>query len=93
MAKIDITISSLVNQNGKSELLLRVNVNRNVRLRVKSGIYVYHNRFKNGAIALPRAEDGKGTRKEMLEASNSLSNLIVSIINFCEAHTEAFECV
>ncbi|WP_308764953.1 phage integrase SAM-like domain-containing protein [uncultured Bacteroides sp.] len=88
MAKIDITISSLVNENGKSELLLRVNVNRNVRLRVKSGIYVYPNRFKNGAIALPRAEDGKGTRKEMLEASNTLSNLTISIINFCEAHTD-----
>lgn len=88
MAKIDITISSLVNENGKSELLLRVNVNRNVRLRVKSGIYVYPNRFKNGAIALPRAEDGKGTRKEMLEANNTLSNLTVSIINFCEAHKD-----
>ena len=60
MAKVDVNISSLVNGNGKSELLFRVNVNRNIRLRVKSGIFVYPNRFKNGGIVLPRAEDGKG---------------------------------
>lgn len=88
MAKIDISISSLINGSDKSELLFRVNVNRSTRIRVKSGIYVYPNRFKNGTIVLPRAEDGKGTRKEMLEASNTLSILIVSIINFCEAQKE-----
>ena len=86
MAKVDVNISSLVNGNGKSELLFRVNVNRNIRLRVKSGIFVYPNRFKNGGIVLPRAEDGKGTRKEMLDANTTLSNLIVSIINFCETN-------
>lgn len=86
MAKINISISSLVNGNGKSELLFRVNVNRNIRLRVKSGIFVYPDRFRNGTIVLPRAEDGKGTRKEMLEANNTLSNLIVSIINLCETN-------
>lgn len=88
MAKIDVSISSLVNGSGKSELLFRVNVNRDIRLRVKSSIFVYPNRFKNGAIVLPRAEDGKGTRKEMLEASNTLSNLTVSIINFCETQKD-----
>ncbi|WP_042369425.1 site-specific integrase [Bacteroides neonati] len=86
MAKIDVSISSLVNGSGKSELLFRVNVNRDIRLRVKSGIFVYPNRFKNGVIVLPRAEDGKGTRKEMLDASTTLSNLTVSIINFCETN-------
>lgn len=86
MAKVDVNISSLVNGNGKSELLFRVNVNRNIRLRVKSGIFIYPNRFKNGGIVLPRAEDGKGTRKEMLDANTTLSNLIVSIINFCETN-------
>ena len=35
---------------------------------------------------MPRAEDGKGTRKEMLDANTTLSNLIVSIINFCETN-------
>ena len=55
-------------------------------MRVKSGIFVYPNRFKNGGIVLPRAEDGKGTRKEMLDANTTLSNLIVSIINFCETN-------
>lgn len=86
MAKIDVSISSLVNGGGKSELLFRVNVNRDVRLRVKSGIFVYPNRFRNGTIVLPRSEDGKSTRKEMLEANTTLSNLTVSIINFCETN-------
>lgn len=86
MAKIDISISSLVNGSGKSELLFRVNVNRDIRLRVKSGIFVYPNRFRNGTIVLPRSEDGKGTRREMLDANTTLSNLTVSIINFCETN-------
>lgn len=86
MAKININLSSLVDDLGKSEILFRVNVNRNIRIRVKSGIFVYPNRFKNGVITLPRLEDGKGTRKNMLDASIMLSNLTIAIINYIETN-------
>lgn len=86
MAKININLSSLVDDLGKSEILFRVNVNRNTRIRVKSGIFVYPNRFKNGVITLPRSEDGKSTRKNMLDASIMLSNLTTLIINYIETN-------
>ena len=89
MAKINITLSSLINDSGKSEILFRININRDIRIRVKSGIFVYPNRFKNGAITLPRLEDGKGTRKNMLEASIALANLTTTIINFIETSKNA----
>lgn len=84
MAKIEVNISSLVNSNGKSELLFRISINRNNRFRIKSGIYVYPDRFKDGEIKPQRAEDKDGRRKEMLNASEKLSVLKTIIINECE---------
>lgn len=84
MAKIDISLSSLIDDNGKSEILFRVNVNRNNRIRVKSGLFVYPNRFKDGEIKPPRIEDGNGRRKETVEVQEKTSTLITRIINYCE---------
>lgn len=88
MAKIETYISSLINDSGKSELLFRVTVTRTNRFRVKSGIFAYPERFKNGEIKPQRAEDKEGRRKEMLTAIEKLSSLRVFIGGCCEQNKE-----
>lgn len=88
MAKIEVNISSQVNEIGKSELLLRISVNRNNRFRVKSGIYVYPERFKSGVIKPQRSEDKEERRKQMLDADEKLSRLRSLIISSCEGDPE-----
>lgn len=45
MATITRSLSSKVNGNGESEIMLRLSVSRDLRLRLKSGIFVDPSRF------------------------------------------------
>lgn len=78
----------MVNENGKSEILFRITVNRYSRFRVKSGIYIYPERLKNGEIKPQRAEDGDGRRSQMIKAGETLSILKNIIINSCEKNPD-----
>lgn len=48
--------SSKVNGNGESEIMLRLSVSRDLRLRLKSGIFVEPSRFREGKFIMPRAD-------------------------------------
>lgn len=88
MAKIYTTISKVINDSGKSEILFRVNVSKINQPRIKSGIFVYPERFADGAITAQRAEDREGRRKEMLDASEKLGYLKIHINSLCEQNKD-----
>ena len=48
MATITRSLSSKVNANGEAEIMLRLSVSRELRLRLKSGIFVEATRFRDG---------------------------------------------
>ena len=56
MATITRSLSSKVNGNGESEIMLRLSVSRDLRLRLKSGIFVEPSRFRDGKFIMPRAD-------------------------------------
>ena len=56
MATITRSLSSKVNGNGESEIMLRLSVSRDLRLRLKSGIFVDPSRFRDGKFVMPRAD-------------------------------------
>lgn len=54
MATITTSLSSRVDARGKSEILLRFVGGRGIVLRGKSGIYIRPERWKDGAVVIPR---------------------------------------
>ena len=55
MATIKRYISPKVDKRGMSEIFFRISLTKNVKYRVKSGIYINATRFKDGEIIKPRA--------------------------------------
>ena len=57
MASIKRYISSKVEGNGRSEIMFRLSLSKDIKLRLKTGIYIEPSRFnpKTGAISKPRA--------------------------------------
>ena len=54
MAKITGSLSSKVDARGKSEILLRFVAGRDHIFRIHSGLYIRPDRFKDGAVVIPR---------------------------------------
>lgn len=54
MATIQRSLSTKVNDNGKSEIMLRLSLSKNDKIRIKSGIFVLASRFKDGAFFTKR---------------------------------------
>ena len=54
MATITASLSSRVDARGKSEILLRFVGGRDMVIRTKSGIFVRPERWKDGAVVIPR---------------------------------------
>lgn len=82
MASIKRTISAKTDQTGKAEVLLRISIDRNHKQRIKSGIFIPANRFRDGEIIKPRAN-----RKEadaLTQIENSLVELERMIISLCQ---------
>ncbi len=48
MATITRSLSSKVNGNGESEIMLRLTVSRELRLRLRSGVFIEPSRFRDG---------------------------------------------
>lgn len=71
MATITRTLSSKVNGNGESEIMLRLTISRDLRLRLKSGIFTDPARFKNGKFIMPRAD-----RKTLVSLQQLNDNLV-----------------
>lgn len=86
MASIKRTISSKVDGNGRAEILLRLTLSRELRLRLKSGVFVSINRFKAGKISYPRMASEETTFLRKIQ--NTLESLESEIFNACEVNSQ-----
>ena len=74
MSKFSYNISSVSDQNGDSEIMIRIYVSREQRFRIKSGIRVNNKRWgKKNDINLPLVDGPE--RDELLEKRNRLKAL------------------
>ena len=81
MATITRSLSSKVNGNGESEIMLRLSVSRDLRLRLKSGIFVEPSRFRDGKFVMPRAD--RKTLANLQTISDNLVSLESRLVSLC----------
>lgn len=83
MATITATLSTKADGNGENEILLRVNISKNQRARVKSGIKVNPKRWNavNGSIYAAKAIFEEKT--DLLNKKSELDELKARIIKLC----------
>lgn len=81
MAIIRRSLSKKINGNGKSEILLRVNSGRGTQIRLKSGIFISPERFKNGDIVKPRFNQSEVN--ELRDLENRLYSIEKYLIDVC----------
>lgn len=86
MATITRTLSKKINSSGKAEILLRVSVTGNTKLRIKSGVFVDVSRFRNGALIAPRS--GQQAHEEYNIASKLLRDVENAIIDYCNTYRD-----
>ncbi len=74
MSKFTYNLSSVSDQNGESEIIMRIYVSRDLRFRIKSGIRVSSKRWgKKNEINLPLIDGPE--REELIEKRNRLKGL------------------
>lgn len=81
MASVKSSLSSRVDGDGRAEILLRVTVGRGAQFRIKSGIRVRPDRWRDGAIIMPRGNRAEAA--ELVETDARLRDLTGRIIRFC----------
>ena len=69
MAKITESLSSKIDARGKSEILLRFVAGRDFIFRLHSGIYIRPDRFKDGAVVIPRLAGPEQTELRQIRAT------------------------
>ena len=79
MATITATLSSRVDARGKSEILLRFVGGRDFIIRVKSGIHVRPERWKDGAVVIPRLAGAE--QRELKETRAELERLTAFLLD------------
>ena len=79
MATITRSLSSKVNGNGESEIMLRLTVSRELRLRLRSGVFIEPSRFRDGNFIMPRAD--RKTLAKLQIISDNLSSLECRLIS------------
>ena len=67
-----------------SEIFFRISLTKNVKYRVKSGIYINATRFKDGEIIKPRANQKeivllRGIERSLEEIENALLDFFVTV--------------
>lgn len=82
MATIKREISSKINGNGKSEIIIRISVCRGVQPRIRSGLFITPARFKDGEFIKPRANQKEASEIRAVEAE--LVSLEQFVLNLCE---------
>jgi len=87
MASIKRTISAKTDKTGKAEVLLRISIDRNHKQRIKSGIFIPTNRFRDGEIIKPRAN--RKEAEELTSIENSLIELERLILSLCQQNDSA----
>lgn len=81
MATFVRTLSAKTDSKGRAEILLRISISRECRLRLKTGIHVPVARFKNGQIIKPRAN--RIEAEELNNLENELTDLEQFITALC----------
>lgn len=82
MASIKRYLSSKVEGNGRSEIQLRLSLTKDIKLRLKSGIYIKPSRFNAGTIVKPRANQEEIA--ELKELERKIRDLEDYIYALCE---------
>lgn len=67
MAVIRRTLSTKVDGNGNAEILLRFNITRDYRVRLKSGFFLPPARWKNDQFVIPRADPIEAARIRQMD--------------------------
>ncbi len=84
MAKIQRSLSTKVNDNGKSEIMLRLSLSKNDKIRIKSNIFVLASRFKDGTFIKSRANQHEIA--ELRDTEDRLISLERFLIGLSETH-------
>lgn len=82
MASIKRYLSSKVEGNGRSEIQFRLSLTKDIKLRLKSGIYIKPSRFNAGTIVKPRANQEEIA--ELKELERKIRDLGDYIYALCE---------
>lgn len=82
MASIKRYLSSKVEGNGRSEIQFRLSLTKDIKLRLKSGIYIKPSRFNTGTIVKPRANQEEIA--ELKELERKIRDLEDYIYALCE---------
>lgn len=67
MAVIRRSLSTKVDGNGNAEILLRFNITRDYRLRLKSGFFLSPARWKKDQFIIPRADPNEAARLRQMD--------------------------
>lgn len=84
MASITRRLSTRVDATGKAEILLRVSISRDNKQRIKSGMFVKAERFKDGCFIKPR--NNKKEAAELIKLENDLVDFERFIIGLCQEY-------
>ena len=81
MATITRNITKGKNPSGKSELLLRLCVSRNLVMRIKTGLWMDPERFDKGTFIMPK---DSAARAELRSIENRIVDIERFLIDLCE---------
>lgn len=82
MASIKRTLSAKTDKTGKSEIMLRLSIDRDHKQRIKSGIFITSSRFRDGEIIKPRAN--RKEVEELTRIENTVIELERFLISLCQ---------
>lgn len=89
MAKVTRSLSSKTDANGKSEILIRLNVSRTKQIRLRSNIFIAPSRInKDGDIVMPRIKSRDYHEVSMI--FKELQQLEVMLTDLCVNEREEF---
>ena len=81
MATIKRALSAKTNPSGRAEIMLRVSVSHSVSHRIKSGLFIKKELFKDNKFSNPRDPELK---KEVRDIQDRLDEIEKFLIRICE---------
>lgn len=81
MATIKRALSAKTNPSGRAEIMLRVSVSHSVSHRIKSGLFIKKELFKDNKFSNPRDPELK---KEVRDVQDRLDEIEKFLIRICE---------
>lgn len=83
MATIKRSVSAKIGGDGKSEIMLRFSVRRGVQSRIKTGLYVRPEKFKDGRFIYPRINQTEAA--ELRSVESALIDLEQFLFSLCDS--------